>query len=155
MSKENLLVPSFIYWLFAPFVLTRMAFEKRNGVFLPLERAILDAVLSSTPTSVTQPLRSQLSEINHAVRVTAKYTEVILHKIKGIKPDFSRSDFLPGKLDEQTFATVTGEIDNKKIAAKFLSIDGCFFSIEFSSDVRKFAKRNDFVVTEVRIAALE
>jgi hypothetical protein len=94
MSRE-MQVPDFVYWLGAPFLLAKLAAQKRTGVFKPLELLLIESIISQAPNLLIDPLRSQVAEINHALRVTGVYTEVNFFKIVGIRPDNNRTMLLP------------------------------------------------------------
>lgn len=151
MSRE-FTVPGFVYWLGAPFLLFRLAQQKRFGVLMPLEKAVLDLVLHQAPKSLASALQSQMSEVNHALRTTTNTSEVVLFKISGIRPDLSRSILLPISEGDAVIGTVSGMVDGLALKAKLFAVDRVLFSIEFDNDVRQLLNKTNLELANVTIS---
>jgi|GEM_PF-5443818 len=150
MARE-FAVPAFVYWLGAPFLLARLAAQRRSGVFKSLERSILDSLIQSSHEPLASALQSQISEINHALRLTTKSSEVNFYKIVGIRPDASRKQPLPVDDGDTVVGEVVGKVDQTIVRAKIFAVNSRLFSIEFNCDARPIINRADLEISTVDV----
>jgi hypothetical protein len=146
-------VPSIVYWIAAPFLLVTLAIERRKGVFKNVEKFLIDALVKASPEDFSIALCSQLGEINHALRVTAKFSETNLYRITGIRPSYERSQLLPVALGTLCFAKVRMLVKGASFVVTFYAVDARFFSIEFDGDVRRYysCQQDDCVLSDWEI----
>jgi hypothetical protein len=118
--------------------------------FYPLERVLLDEVVSISPDCYKDNLRKQINCVNKIQR-HSQCKEVNLYRIVNGDPSFDKCIALPYDEDEHLICIInfTFPCLNCTFNLKIWSVKGFIFSLTFDKSPKRFLKHEDVVIKKV------
>jgi hypothetical protein len=118
-----------------------------RGLFKPLEAAVLDECQCRLSSSRAATFASQRTQINHVLRVTARYTECNLFRVVPFRVELARDKKFTDASSEFVLAKISFRTSSGlRSTASLFVVNGNLFSIEFSGDVREHLSSNVAVI---------
>ncbi|TPV56932.1 hypothetical protein FJ444_14365 [Aestuariibacter sp. GS-14] len=125
--------------------------ERRTLTLKPLEKTLIEELMTAMGNKDREILLSQLTEINEVERVYSPKTIVSLNKIKGLKYCLERVRKFECSSDEYKYARIDFEVDGHKVRAIFYIVFGNFFSIEFTTDVSTMMSESKMEIKNIEV----
>lgn len=118
--------------------------------FYPLEKSILATITERSPENIKPLLLARIKEIN-LVQRHMDFKEINLYAMKGKKVVKNHSIHMPIDIEEYKYATLTMQIDNEIFKVDAWVVSGDLFSLTFNRSPKKYMKRLDIIMLDVRV----
>jgi hypothetical protein len=123
-----------------------------RGLFLPMERKIVNVALDSIHPDTASVLRDQLLSVCQIDRNDSTgSSEDILRRFVWLFFRIKPRRLVNSEFADINFCTVTFKVDKTEVTAKLSTLNGLFFDISYSKNVRKFRSSDNISIVSVDI----
>ena len=126
----------------------KLFLKRSRPKFKNFDQVLLDKVACAMSENARKVFESQIKEVNMVEWHTNEHTHIYFSKIKPFYYDLNR--ICKFEIEgESNFLSVFFEVEGKKYLAKFFSVYGNLFSIEFNNDIRDIANKKSLNIIKL------